>query len=537
MQVLRDYGRLVAHMRAERQDGRFGLILGSGVSAPLGFPSWPKLVASISEHPSVDGVHVVSGAGGRVPETSKTQMLFQHYRSKVLDTGGSVASAKLERQIQGEWRRIIQQCLYTPAVPCVADLGTSHPYLGSYLNIIAESSMTVNYNFDDTLQQLLLQRAASASDASRGFETVWNASLPSRPRSAILYHPNGYLPRNLLEYPSETLVLSEDSFADQLIESMSGHHASLVHHLAKTTCLLVGLSLQDATLRHLLRQGALANPGHYHFYVHWLSPGAARDPEAERAQTDANFEVYNLVTLFLDDPGLAALGRLLEMSEGDLRREAEELGVGLRYFYYLTGAIGAGKTTCLAYLRSFKTYDEWVEQRPPDLGRSWRDLTPDERVRLDHWIIQQFNLKNAKLLDQRTGIHLVDRTPLDPLAFTEPADVPAKAAAISRGLSPGHSVRRAQAGHVIRLVGSPDDMESRVIGRHKQSKAALIGEMQERLKVVFQSPDVSVVDTAGMSIPQVVKRVARIVLLEPHRAIDLSELLETIRTTCLAVPA
>lgn len=524
-------------MRAERQDGRFGLILGSGVSAPLGFPSWPKLVELISKHSAVAGVHIVSGAGGGVPETSKTQMLFQHYRSKVLDAGGSVPSAKHERQIQGEWRRIVQECLYAGVGVAVANLGITHPYLRSYLNVIAASSMTVNYNFDDTLQQLLLQRVGSATDASRGFETVWNASLPSRPGSAILYHPNGYLPRNLLEYPSETLVFSEDSFADQLIESMSGHHASLVNHLAKTTCLLVGLSLQDATLRHLLRQGAIVNPGHYHFYVYWLHPGAVRDPDAERAQIDANFEVYNLITLFLDDPGLAALGRLLEMPEDELRREAEELGVHLKFVYYVTGAIGAGKTTCLAYLRSFRTYEEWVEQRPSDLGRPWRDLTEEERGRLDNWVIQQFNLKNAKLIDQRIGIHLVDRTPLDPLAFAEPADVPAKAGAISRGLSPGHAVRRAQAGHVIRLTGVAEDMEGRVIGRHKQSKAALIDEMQERLRVVFQDSEVSVVDTAGMSIPQVVKQVARIVLLEPHRSVDLSELLGSIEAGRNAIPA
>jgi hypothetical protein len=223
----------------------------------------------------------------------------------------------------------------------------------------------------------------------------------------------------------------------------------LLHHFSKTTCLFIGLSLQDATLRHLLRQSAIINPGHYHYYVHWHHSGDARDEAAEAALRDANFEVYNLVTLFLCDDQIAALGRLLSMSESDLRRESGEIGIPMKYFYYLTGAIGAGKTTCVSYLGSFKTYEEWAEVRPPELKKAWKDLTDDEKGRLDKWIIHQFDLKNCKLLDQRIGIHVVDRTPLDPLAFTETKDMNTKAAAIAKGLSPGMSARRPQDGHII----------------------------------------------------------------------------------------
>jgi hypothetical protein len=74
--------------------------------------------------------------------------------------------------------------------------------------------MTVNYNFDDTIQQLIMLDSPSHPDQVRPFETVWNAYLPFRSKSAILYHPNGFLPRNLLENPSESLVFSEESFAD-----------------------------------------------------------------------------------------------------------------------------------------------------------------------------------------------------------------------------------------------------------------------------------------------------------------------------------
>jgi hypothetical protein len=533
--VLAKCGRSLAHLRAEIDDRRFGLVLGAGVSKPLNFPSWSELVDRIAKHADVDGEHVVAGAGSNLPDTSKTQMLFQHYKSKVLDLTSEPITAKFERRIQGQWRRIIQDCLYKGVPETAKDLKDKHPYLRYLMPVIAKPGMTVNYNFDDTIQQILLLESPHGTPNSvRGFETVSNASLSFRPDSTILHHPNGFLPRNLLEHPSENLIFSDHSFADQLIESMAGYHSSLLHHFSKTTCVFIGLSLHDATLRHLLRQSAIINPGHYHYYVHWQRPGVASDPAAESALRDANFEVYNLVTLFLRDDEIAAFGRLLAMPETDLRREAEEIGVHLKYFYYLTGAIGAGKTTCLSYFGSFKTYEEWAEPRPAELKKAWKDLSDDERTRLDQWIIHQFDLKNHKLLDRRIGIHVIDRTPLDPLAFTETSDIKKKAGMIAQGLSPGMSARRPQDGHIILLTGAPDDMEARAIGRHKQSPADVIREMQQQLKQILDGFPVTAIDTLGLSIPQVVKRVAQTILLETYSPVDLSALLRQIECNGIA---
>jgi hypothetical protein len=521
--LLKSHSRSVAHMRAQVDKGRFGLVLGAGVSKPLGFPSWSELVQRIADDGEVKGGHILASAGGKLPETSKTQMLFQHYRSKILEATTEALTAKIERRIQGQWRRIIHRALYKEVAVKPEDLRDKHPYLREFIPVIKKAGMTINYNFDDTIQQLiLLDYPQEDGNSVRPFETVWNAYLPFRSDSAIIYHPNGFLPRNLLEYPSENLVLSEDSFADQLIESMAGHHASLLHHLSKTTCLFIGLSLQDATLRHLLRQSALINSGHYHYYVNFIRSSDPRDSAAEQALREANFEVYNLITLFLGDKELAALGRLFTAPESALRKEAEELGVDLKYFYYLTGAVGAGKTTCLNYLGSLRTYEEWTEARPIELGKSWKDLNPAERDKLDEWIARQFDLRNCVLIDQKIGIHVCDRSPLDPISFTDDKQMPAKAEFILKHLSPGKAMRRAQNGQIIFLTGKPEDLEARVVGRHKYSGADLIADMQTKLGRIFKDPTFNI-DTTGLSISQVIKRVARIIFLSEYKPVDLGE--------------
>jgi hypothetical protein len=71
-------------------------------------------------------------------------------------------------------------------------------------------------------------------------------------------------------------------------------------------------------------------------------------------------------------------------------------------------------------------------------------------------------------------------------------------------------------------------MEARAIGRHKQSQADVIGEMQQKLKQIFDGSSATAIETLGLSIPQVVKRVAQTILLDTYSPIDLSEVLRHI---------
>src|SRR5690606_36621000 len=123
-----------------------------------------------------------------------------------------------------------------------------------------------------------------------------------------------------------------------------------------------------------------------------------------------------------------------------------------KYLYYLSGPIGAGKTTALNYFGSLKTYEEWVEERHPNLGLSWKELNPDEQAALDIWIAHQFDLRNYTLLSEQIGVLVCDRTPLDPLAFTLQEEMSKKANFLCEHLNPGESKREIHSGQIILLV-------------------------------------------------------------------------------------
>jgi len=523
--MLKAHARAIVHMRDRLRDDRLGLILGAGVSKTVGFPTWSELVTRIAKNPRVLGEHLLEGVGSSVSDTAKTQMLLQHYRTKRLDALGELSSARVLRKITGEWRRIVQEALYEGVPQSAQKLKDAHPYLRHFIPIVTKSPMTVTYNFDDMVERLIrLERPEREKAYGRSFETVWNSSLQPRPGSVVIYHPNGYLPQNLLENPSDSLVFSEETFADQLIESMAGHHASLLHHLSNTTCLLIGLSLADATLRHLLRQSARINPGQYHYHITFLGEDKRRDPVAEDAVRQTNFEVYNLITLFMTNSEIASLGRLLNAEDSEFRHVAEEEGVELRFVYYLSGAIGAGKTTVLSYLGSLRTYEEWTEARNELLAKAWPDLTADERIEVDDWIMGQFAKKNVALLDRSEGLLVVDRPPLDPLSFSDESDVAGKSRKMQGAFAPGFSKRKVCMGSVILLTGEPSELEARVIGRNKESSAPIISDLQAKLQRIY--PEHRVVNTHGASVHEVVHAVSKIVFLEPYKPCDLAKVLE-----------
>ncbi len=122
-------GRVVAHMRAQIDNGRFGLVFGAGVSKPLQFPNWGELVERIANDPSVKGERIIASAGRNLSDISKTQMLFQHYRTKEIESASEPLTAKLARRIQGQWRRIIHKALYEKVSSDPKELRTKHPYL------------------------------------------------------------------------------------------------------------------------------------------------------------------------------------------------------------------------------------------------------------------------------------------------------------------------------------------------------------------------------------------------------------------------
>lgn len=513
--LVRRYPRAIYHMRAQLGAKRLLPIFGAGASRSIGFPTWDGLVEQIGL-----AVGASSGDSERTSQASRVQLIYDRFRRDFFarnEAQVAQSAALRDRQVATEWRKVVHSCLYKNAMAAEA-----HPYLGAFKDVIRRAPLTINYNFDDTIQELLRSDSNSANNSRYGvgYETVWEPSLQYRSESGVIYHPNGFLPRQLSRGPSAKLVFMEDAFADQLIDAQRGHYSTLLSHLCRFTGLLIGLSLEDPTLKHLLRQCAQQVPGHVHYYVAYVGDSKPSDSRQESIR-ESNFRTYNLVTVFLSEVDIRTLGYLLSARDEDFGAVVEEAGTPSRFVYYLSGAVGAGKTTSLAALKSLKAYDEWPQERPQQSAHAVTDLTKQEVKDIDDWIDKQMRNRNALIASEKWNIVVIDRSPIDPLAFASAKTRPKRAKTLLQ-IYAKSSAEKTVNGAVLFLRGNPEVMHSRTVDRHKSASIEYVSELQQKFSRMWSAcGDLELVDTLDVSSADMIQRVARIIHLSEYKLVDI----------------
>jgi len=569
--VFKKYHHHIVHLRRQFKENRFGLVFGTGLTQQLNIPGWQDLniklandprvegnallnrptdetVKSLLEKDSIDTICRLCGAGPE--ETIITQRLYEHFRrckydSSPPDTHNKV---KFNSDIQREWRKIIRESLYRDAeskdpIELSKNMLKKHKYLKYILPLIRHTPLTINYNFDDVLE-IVLNGSRRKEDrlSNRGYEATIDIRIPPRRSKSVVYHPNGYIPRNPMEGGYEGIVLSEDEFADRMIETMTGQYSSLLHHYSKNTCLFLGLSLKDGILKNILRQCATVTPGHYHYYVEYYKDNPP--PEDEQiAIRNANFSTYNLITLFLNNDEIASIGRQLSvgynaetsnLEEGDFTHFVTDQSYSAVYHYYIVGSVGVGKTTVVSHLRDLITHDEWVEDRLPELAEVWKQLDTSEEQeqkkvkQIDEWIAKQFHEKNHILIDEKIGLIVSDRCPLDPFVFTSHDKWVDKAHFLRERVCPGIGTKLLP-GHIILLIDDPVAMDLRVRKTNKKYREAELKEMQDSLIHLYDMKGVTRVDCRFRTLHDIMKEIGRIIhLSDKFEAAPINERLEEI---------
>ncbi|MCF6116870.1 SIR2 family protein [Mesorhizobium muleiense] len=528
--LLKEAPRAIAHLRSQYRRRRLGLIFGSGIGKDLNFPDWIELVDRMARHPSIDAVDMINrfkeqGSAAR-PITrslaSVTQMLFSHYRARSIEQNKlkTPLSFVEEQNIKTTWLKVLHEELYKDLSKTARRKKiNSHPYLKSFMEIIKSTPLTVNYNFDDSLEQMLLQaRNEREKDTTRGYEATDRPRTQFQRETAVIYHPNGYLPSTFSDGASSEVVFSDDAFQDQIISAATGKYLNLSNHLFSNTCLLIGLSLEDATLQSLLRQNAVSSPGNIHYVVQFTPSTSSRDREAEAAIFRANFESFNLYTLFLDQAGIEALSDLIKMEPTSFKMAFEKNPP--KFVYYLVGSVGAGKSTAAANFRNLTTYDEWIDERKPGLAKPEDSLSRKDVGELDSWIAEQFRKKNFALADCFDGIHIVDRAPLDPLTFGPPKARPTKAKRLLNKITDG-GARKLARGHIIYLQSCVEDVRVRCSFKHKYWPDEKYQELIDNISEIYSELPYTTITTGGRDAGAVAKEIARVIFMETYSPADI----------------
>jgi predicted ATPase len=537
--LLKRYTRAIVHLRQQHNAGRLSLVFGSGIGRDLEFPMWPTLVEDIVKAAVARGVEAPDKYSSI---TYQTQIIFQKFRAKrLIDADIAAIGAPLDREaaIRSEWRALVHGNLYANPATSDANKLDEHPYLLKWLPVFRSAALIVNYNFDDVLERLIQrhQKDKSGPITTLGYESFWAPRANPRVDRTPIFHPNGYLPSNLHEKHSDTLVFSEDEFADQLTDLSSSSYQYLFNNLVRNTCLLIGLSLDDGTLKNLLRQNAKLHPGNFHYYVRYIERPDELSEHEKIAISDTNFEIYNLITIFLTKADHGTLAELLSMAppgHGTDADEFEELAKDIesKFVFYIAGSVASGKTTLLSYFRNTYVFDEWLEPRIPEIVKPSNVLTPSERAIADAWVLKQVRMKNNNLSAMKSGIYFVDRAPLDAFAFTEAGKFKEKAEMLDKEVCGTKDRKRLHSGCVFLLEADPKELQTRMFRRGRsESSADYLADQQEQLKAVYSGGGRYLIDAKCASAHSLARQIAQIVYRQPYVAFECDERLLQVKMT------
>ena len=413
--------RWICHLRQRLIQRRVSLLTGAGVTIDAGAPLWNGLVtelaAKVEGFPDTFNRHRATG----IADTTVTSFIHSRFVDDYVKARTDVPERYVRLTAEVAWFQAIRDTIYASIPDTVAEVRKKHPYIETLATFCLKCESTITFNFDDILDQVATD---VTSKYGRPPKTMWSLPAIEKVNFPYIYHINGLLPQNKNKKASERLIFTEDSFL-QVLYGGGTINRTVLHNFTSNTFLLSGVSLTDHSLKSILATNATQSPGSIHYIIHWIET----DTSITRMQMDnishANFELFNLVTIFLTSEqireyldlvqtGVQEDGNqdLLDENFRSKMREHAGPAAVLSYKYYIAGPVASGKSTLLENLRGFETLEEWPERTPAELYMDHKRLTLEQRAEVDKWVYRQLKVKNKHFVRSEPGVHVMDRAPL-----------------------------------------------------------------------------------------------------------------------------
>lgn len=541
----------ITHLRQKMSEKKLVLCLGAGFSSQLKIPNWKKLVENIAKDNRVNGRTVLENK--ELSLTTKIQVLYETFKKNYKETDqykenheGNNLFFLDDDIIRERWIDIVWNCLYSDYGKLKeSEREGRHEYLKEYIEIIEKSPVTVNYNFDDVIERMFDDRREE--DAPRKYESTSRPSMQFKRNNCVIYHPNGYIPYNKENSIEGNFVFSEKSFQDQLIDTISGRYNPLQYLFLSYTMLFTGLSLDDPTLRHMLRKNATLNPGHFHYYIYYIDksrPTKIPSCEDMKAIKESYFETFNLVTLFLTGDEIKQLAQYINLNDDSFFKKNLQCNKPRSYVFYVSGTPGTGKTSSLNQLTDFIIQDEFQDRHRDDLYQSYGKLNEEQRIELDKWIVNQFRIRNMHISDisKKSCIQLIDRSSIDPICFVDRKNENALTIR-AKELKENYCIAGLEKGKVIILEADARELFFRLNKRNPNNDdpqkynypMSYIRDTLDNFRNLFPNSNYKHIDTTLKSKSTVVKEIAHEVFFGEYIEADLISQLDNYVTQVIAV--
>lgn len=230
---------LLKKARIALQNNKVSVFLGAGVSASAGVATWESLLEQLCVKKGLSKID------SDIDSIIKGRYIIEEYK-------------KSQKQPPEEFYQDIRDILYANK--------KSSDLISSIASLITRDNIEsiISYNYDNLVEQEVMKQGKKCIP-------IFDKTMTIEQSALCIYHVHGYVSHeeNLeTDNGHSPIVLGEQEYHKIFQESYNWGNVEQLHALCRSTCLFIGLSMNDPNLRRLIDisiEGSEVEPMHYAF--------------------------------------------------------------------------------------------------------------------------------------------------------------------------------------------------------------------------------------------------------------------------------
>lgn len=244
----------VKNLKIAFEDGNLNLVLGAGISAKYGLPTWDSLLQRLLlktiEH-EADKATVLSKFFTKIFNPSPL-IAGRYLQESLVD---DKTKNKFEKEVRDALYETFEEDVESPIMDEIIKLCIAP---GNSPNLDG----IITYNYDDIIESKLKEKNLDIP-----FQSIYGQGINPDNKSLTIYHVHGFLPEKGVIGEHNSITLGEFVYHEQYSNVYSWNNIVQINKFRDKTCLFIGISLSDPNIRRLLDIANAQKTGRKFHYI------------------------------------------------------------------------------------------------------------------------------------------------------------------------------------------------------------------------------------------------------------------------------
>ncbi len=272
------------------QNSPVTLVLGSGVSASAGLPTWPEFLKGICESffmhweweiESNERTPLLPPKGlsiiGAVNEYLSCSPEIKNIAGELASKDPLLVAQQIKNCIrEADWRYLCIKVLNNDDQYMINLRSKLLRNLVNFCSINKNIKSVINYNYDNLFEIYLNSKGINHA-------VIWESRSKKHNNAISIYHPHGCLP--IKGGPSSKIVLAESDYHEESVAQYSWANLIQSQLFSTSMCVFLGTSMTDPNIRRILRVSSTVSSFHHYVFL-----PSSRKPRQSEIMLNALFD-------------------------------------------------------------------------------------------------------------------------------------------------------------------------------------------------------------------------------------------------------